>query len=120
VPQPGTLAVAAPLEQFLQTWPDTIRPKIHYSSPRTQMREVIRVDRKTGKKKTVFQPPTWTAHADYIHPFDFLRFAFETQDLKFDIMLEAKAKDLALRRLRQDIVCYAPELQDQFDAVRAM
>jgi UV DNA damage endonuclease len=106
------------LERFLYTWPDAIRPKIHYSSPRTQMREVVRVDRKTSKKKTVLQPPTWTAHADYIHPFDFIRFAFETRDLEFDIMLEAKAKDLALRRLRQDIICYAPELQDRFNGER--
>ena len=105
------------LERFLRTWPDAIRPKIHYSSPRTQMREVIRVDRKTGKKKTVLQSPTWTAHADYIHPFDFIRFASETRDLTFDIMLEAKTKDLALRRLRQDIVCYAPELQNRFEAI---
>lgn len=105
------------LARFLHTWPDTVRPKIHYSSPRTQMREVIRIDRKTGKKKMVLQPPTWTAHADYIHPFDFIRFAVETEDLKFDIMLEAKAKDLALQRLRQDIMCYAPELQDRFDGI---
>jgi UV DNA damage endonuclease len=40
----------------------------------------------------------------------------ETKDLRFDVMLEAKAKDLALRRLRRDIICYAPELQKRFDA----
>jgi hypothetical protein len=43
----------------------------------------------------------------------------ETKDLEFDIMLEAKAKDLALQRLRQDILCYAPELQVRFDAAGA-
>ena len=114
---PERLPWRSTLERCLQTWPHGVRPKIHYSSPRTQMREVLRVDRETGKKKTVLQPPTWTAHADYIHPFDFIRFACETHDLIFDIMLEGKAKDLALRRLRQDIVCYAPELQERFDAV---
>ena len=114
---PEGLPWRSTLERFLHTWPDGVRPKIHYSSPRTQMREAARVDRKTGKKKTVFQPPLWTAHADYIHPFEFIRFALETKDLPFDIMLEAKAKDLALHRLRQDILRYAPELHDRFDAI---
>ncbi len=107
------------LERFLRTWPEGICPKIHYSSPRTQMREVIRVNRKRRKKETILQPPLWTAHADFIHPFDFIRFASETKDLNFDIMLEAKAKDLALHRLRRDILCYAPELQDRFEALRS-
>ncbi len=102
------------LEAFLRTWRDGTRPKVHYSSPRTQMREVIRANRKTGKQETVLRPPVWTAHADFIHPFEFIRFAHETKDLEFDVMLEAKAKDLALHRLRQDIACYAPELQERF------
>jgi UV DNA damage endonuclease len=104
------------LERFFQTWPAGTRPKIHYSSPRTQMREVVRANPKTGKQDKVLQPPIWTAHADYIHPFDFIRFAAETRGLNFDIMLEAKAKDLALQRLRRDITFYAPELQERFDA----
>jgi UV DNA damage endonuclease len=104
------------LQRFLRTWPEATIPKIHYSSPRTQMQEVVRTSRKTGKKEKVLQPPKWIAHADYVHPFEFIRFAMETKDLKFDIMLEAKAKDLALLRLRQDILCFAPELQDRFDA----
>ena len=33
----------------------------------------------------------------------------------FDIMLEAKAKDLALLRLRKDILQYAPELAARFE-----
>jgi UV DNA damage endonuclease len=103
------------LERFLRTWPDGVRPKLHYSSPRTQMRGVIRANRKTAKKQLFLQPPTWTAHADYINPFEFIRFLLDTKDLIFDIMLEAKAKDLALRRLRQDILSYAPELAERFD-----
>lgn len=112
---PERLSWRRALERFLHTWPVGIRPKIHYSSPRTQMREIVRANRKTGKKEKILQPPTWTAHADFVHPFDFIRFALETKDLEFDIMLEAKAKDLALQRLRQDIMCYAPELQERFD-----
>jgi UV DNA damage endonuclease len=103
------------LERFLKTWPPGTRPKIHYSSPRTQMREAVRANPKTGKQDKVLQPPIWTAHADYIHPFDFIRFAEETRDLNFDVMLEAKAKDLALQRLRRDIAFYAPELAERFE-----
>jgi len=102
------------LERFLSTWPQGVRPKVHFSSPRTQAREMVRTNRKTGKKETILLPPTWTAHADYIHPFDFIRFARETSDLDFDIMLEAKAKDLAVQRLRRDLLCYAPELLIRF------
>jgi UV DNA damage endonuclease len=103
------------LERFLRTWPEGVRPKVHFSSPRTQMREAVRVNRQTGKNEKLLQPPTWTAHADYVHPFDFVRFAVETKDLEFDVMLEAKAKDLALQRVRQDIMRYAPELEERFD-----
>jgi UV DNA damage endonuclease len=39
------------LERFLRTWPDGVRPNIHYSSPRTQMRKVVRANRKTARKK---------------------------------------------------------------------
>jgi len=31
-------------------------------------------------------------------------------DLEFDVMLEAKAKDLALLRLRPDLLRYAPDV----------
>jgi UV DNA damage endonuclease len=105
------------LERFLCSWPEGVTPKVHYSSPRTQMREIVRANRKTGKKERVLQPPVWTAHADYVHPFDFIRFAQETEGLEFDIMLEAKAKNLALQRLLHDIGCYAPELQERFSSV---
>ena len=105
------------LERFLRTWPEGVRPKVHYSSPRTQMREVVRTNRKTGKKETYLQPPVWTGHADFAHPFDFIRFATETDGLDFDVMLEAKAKDVAVHRLRRDIACYAPQLRERFDAV---
>jgi UV DNA damage endonuclease len=98
------------LKRFLRTWPAGVRPKIHFSSPRTEMREVSRKDKKTGKKKTVLQPPVWTGHADYTHPFEFIGFLRQMPDLDCDIMLEGKAKDLALIRLRNDILRYAPDL----------
>ncbi|HYZ86834.1 MAG TPA: UV DNA damage repair endonuclease UvsE, partial [Bryobacteraceae bacterium] len=107
---PEMLGFEDTLAKFLRTWPSGVRPKIHFSSPRTEMREIVRNDKKTGKKKTVLQPPIWTGHADYNHPFEFIRFLESHPNLDCDIMLEAKAKDLALIRLRNDVLRYAPHL----------
>jgi UV DNA damage endonuclease len=111
---PEQLEVRSTFKRFLDTWPPGVRPKMHFSSPRTEMREVMRVDRKTGKKKTVLQPPIWTGHAAFNHPFEFISFMREMSAFGFDVMLEAKAKDLALLRLRQDLVRYAPEVAARF------
>ena len=60
-------------------------------------------------------PPLWTGHADYADPFGFIDLMRRyPADAEFDIMLESKSKDLALRRLRNDIVRYAPELAGRF------
>ncbi len=111
---PERLALRPTLEKFLSTWPENERPKIHYSSPRTEMREVSRKDKKTGKKKTVLQAPIWTGHAAFNNPFEFISFCRTHSDLVFDVMLEAKAKDLALLRLRQDLARYAPDVAVRF------
>jgi UV DNA damage endonuclease len=78
------------------------------------MRAVERTDRETGKKKSVLQPPIWTGHADFVHPFEFVSFLRQMAHLEFDVMLEAKAKDLALLRLRQDLLKYAPDVAARF------
>jgi UV DNA damage endonuclease len=111
---PQQLEVRPTLEKFLTTWPEGVRPKIHFSSPRTEMREVTRADRKTGKKKTVLQAPIWTGHAAYNNPFEFIAFMRAMKGLEFDVMLEAKAKDLALLRLRQDLLRFAPDVASRF------
>jgi UV DNA damage endonuclease len=50
-------------------------------------------------------------HADYVNPFEFATLLAAARGLPpFDIMLEAKAADLALLRLREDLRRYAPEL----------
>ena len=43
----------------------------------------------------------------------------QAEGLDFDVMLEAKAKDLALLRLRSDLLDYAPDVARRFglDAV---
>jgi UV DNA damage endonuclease len=111
---PQCLELKSALRSFLKTWPDGVRPKIHYSSPRTEMREVKRKDRKTGKKKTALLPPVWTGHADFVQPFEFISFFRDNPDMETDVMLEAKSKDLALLRLRQDLARYAPDVAKRF------
>jgi UV DNA damage endonuclease len=111
---PERLPLRPTIERFLKTWPRGVQPKIHFSSPRTEMREVKRRNRKTKRKKTVLLPPVWTGHADFVHPFDFANFFETISELDADVMLEAKAKDLALRRIRQDLVRYAPQVAPQF------
>ena len=111
---PLRLEVGPTLGRFLDTWPGGERAKIHYSSPRTEMREVKRKNRKTGKNETAILPPVWTGHADFVNPFEFGLFMRETRGRVFDVMLEAKAKDLALLRLRRDIPRYLPEEAERF------
>lgn len=102
------------LRFFLSTWPVGVRPKIHFSSPRTELRQMKRRSRKTKKIEHILQPPLWTNHADYNNPFTFIELMRSLADFEFDVMLEAKAKDLALRRLRTDLQRYAPEVAARF------
>ncbi|MBV9076527.1 MAG: UV DNA damage repair endonuclease UvsE [Methylobacteriaceae bacterium] len=111
---PERLDMVDTLRRILATWPDDVRPKIHYSSPRTELRELKRLDRKTKKKKTVLLPPVWTGHADFVNPFEFVRFMRDAESLVFDVMLESKAKDLALLKLRPDLLRYAPDVAARF------
>ncbi|QDV38891.1 UV DNA damage repair endonuclease UvsE [Tautonia plasticadhaerens] len=113
---PEGLGLREAVSRFLRTWPAGARPKLHFSSPRTELREVARKNRSTGKPETTLIPPIWTGHADFVHPFEFIQFLRLVADLEppFDVMLEAKAKDLALVRLRRDLARYAPDLAPLF------
>jgi UV DNA damage endonuclease len=90
------------LEKALATWPEGVRPKIHYSTPKTAMEEK---KRKVGRRvERTLVLPQLRAHADVIDPIAFEQFVCETAEgLDFDVMLEAKAKDLALLRLREQL-----------------
>jgi UV DNA damage endonuclease len=107
---PEGLELRETVAKILATWPDGVRPKIHFSTPRTELREVKRVDRQTGKKVSAFLAPVWTGHADFCNPFEFATFMRTMGDFTFDVMLESKAKDLALIRLRPDMLRYAPDV----------
>ncbi|WP_250675094.1 UV DNA damage repair endonuclease UvsE [Paraclostridium ghonii] len=75
------------LKDIFDTWnEEVLPPKIHFSSPRE-----FEKDRK---------------HADFINPKEFLNFVYlAKQELNrdFDVMIEAKKKDLALKQLVYDI-----------------
>ena len=111
---PEGLPLRPTLEAMLRTWPGDVQPKIHFSSPRTELREVTRVDRRTKAKRVAHVAPVWTGHADFCNPFEFSTFMRDVAGLEFDVMLEAKAKDLALVRLRPDLVRYAPDVAARF------
>ena len=98
------------LENALATWPAGVTPKIHYSSPRTAMEEkTTRVGRRAERRWAL---PPLRAHADLIDPIGFEHFVRETAaGLDFDVMLEAKGKDLALLRLREQLAGRGVDLQ---------
>jgi UV DNA damage endonuclease len=90
------------LELALATWPDGVMPKIHFSSPKTAMEERRR---RAGRRvERTWALPPLRAHADLVDPIAFEAFLATTADgLDFDVMLEAKGKDLALLRLREEL-----------------
>jgi len=90
------------LERALATWPAGVTPKIHFSTPKTAVEErKKRVGRRVERSLVL---PQLRAHADLIDPIAFEQFLTQTAPgLDFDVMLEAKAKDLALLRLREQL-----------------
>jgi UV DNA damage endonuclease len=99
---PEGIADREALELALATWPAGVRPKIHFSSPRLDVGERRRrVGRRVERAPLL---PDARLHADLIDPMAFEQFLRHTAArLDFDVMLEAKAKDLALLRLRDQM-----------------
>ncbi len=132
---PERLDMRDVLERFLATWPAGVRPKMHFSSPRTELREIkqkVVAGRKPPKGellkeplkpnarvKTVLRPPVWTGHADFTNPFEFATFMRMAEGLVFDVMMEGKSKDLSLLRLRPDLLRYAPDVAARFGITAA-
>jgi UV DNA damage endonuclease len=90
------------LELALDSWPTEVTPKIHFSSPRLDISEKRkRVGRRVERTPVL---PDCRLHADLIDPAAFESFLRHTaHGLSFDVMLEAKGKDLALLRLREQV-----------------
>jgi UV DNA damage endonuclease len=107
---PQRMSEREALEMCLRTWPEGVRPKIHFSSPRTAMRIV---ERKIGGDP-LLRAPHPRQHADFIDPFQFSAFLRNIQGgglPEFDVMLEAKAKDLAVLHLREQLDRLVPALR---------
>ena len=95
------------LERALATWPAGVTPKVHFSSPKTAVEERRRRVGRRVERSVVL--PQLRAHADLIDPIAFGQFlAGPAAGLDFDVMLEAKAKDLALLRLREQLAAKRP------------
>lgn len=91
---------------LLHTWPEGVRPKIHYSSPRPEDRVITRRDRITGKRLAQKVPALLSQHADFVDTETFVPFVRAVRELggpEFDVMVEAKAKDLAVLKLRAEL-----------------
>ena len=119
LPRPRTGSPTTTLSPLaLETWPPGVLPKVHYSSPRLDVTERARRRGRRTERSVVL--PQLRAHADLIDPIGFeyfLRQAAGGRD--FDIMLEAKAKDLALIRLREQLGGRGFGVEGGFVQVRA-
>jgi|694.fasta_scaffold101391_2 UV DNA damage endonuclease len=103
----GGYSLPEALALALATWPGDQQPKIHFSSPRTELRHLYQ------NRERRLAMPLPNQHSDFIDPFSFIEFLRSAQDANlrpFDMMLEAKAKELALLRLRQHLATFAPDL----------
>jgi UV DNA damage endonuclease len=104
---PARLPAGEALALALATWPHGVRPKIHFSTQRTEA-HLMPAGRGQGRRVLA---PRHGQHADFINPHEFAALLDAARSLPpFDIMLEAKAADLALLRLREDLRRFAPEL----------
>jgi UV DNA damage endonuclease len=91
------------LELALSTWPAGVTPKVHYSSPRLDMTERKRKVGRRVERSLVL--PDLRNHADLVDPIAFEHFVRDVAGglEDFDVMLEAKGKDLAVLRLREQL-----------------
>ncbi len=104
---PHHIPLATAIGLALATWPPHQRPKVHLSTHRTEAHLVP----SPHDRSRHIVPPRPGQHADYINPHDMLVLLEAARGAPpFDIMLEAKAADLALLRLRHDISRLAPAL----------
>ncbi len=113
---PQRIPVMEALELCLRTWPRDVQPKIHFSSPRTAMRVIEQTHSETSQKTRRLRAPRPFHHADFIDPFQFVSFVRAAKDRNlraFDVMVEAKAKDLAVLHLCKQMARFAPEIMSE-------
>jgi UV DNA damage endonuclease len=98
---PAHLGDAEACRLCLATWPPDQVPKIHFSSPRVDSPEGDQQG--DNGQATVKRSGNPRQHGDWIDGADFVTFMQGMDGTRFDVMLEAKQKDLALLRLREEI-----------------
>ena len=91
------------------TWPEGVRPKVHLSSPRVDLETAER--RPAGSRRVERVPviPRLTPHADFIAPWDLVDLLTSSPG-PLDVVLEAKAKDLAVQHARAALERLFPDL----------
>lgn len=107
-PTAGLSATDA-LTAAMATWPDGVRPKVHLSSPRLSVATVRRPVPGTRRSRDHVVLPDLGPHAELVSPWDFLEL-IRAAPGPLDVMLEAKAKDLAVLWLRRQLAALAPEV----------
>ncbi|PDW04250.1 UV damage endonuclease UvsE [Candidatus Viridilinea mediisalina] len=104
---PEGLTLDLALGLALATWSPSVRPEVHLSSQRG---EAHLLPARAGQAARIL-PPRPGQHADYVAFSDLERLLHAAHGLPpFDLMLEAKAGDLALLRLRHELAQRAPAL----------
>jgi UV DNA damage endonuclease len=104
---PAHVSLPVGLGLALSTWPERVRPKAHVSSPRS---EAHLIPARAGVSAAVL-PPRPGQHADFLVVDDVQNLLLAAQGLpEFDLMIEAKAGDLALLRLRSELSACMPAL----------
>ncbi|MCU0490978.1 MAG: UV damage endonuclease UvsE [Chloroflexaceae bacterium] len=104
---PERLPLDLALGLALATWPAGLRPEVHLSSARS---EAHLVPERAGQPAHIL-PPRFGQHADFVCAADAVQLLHAARGLPpFDLMLEAKAGDMALLRLREELGRLAPEL----------
>jgi UV DNA damage endonuclease len=104
---PDGLGLSMALGLALATWPRGARAEVHLSSHRSEAH--LLPGRAGGPPRVL--PPRPGQHADFVAAGDLERLLLAARGLPpFDVMLEAKAGDLALLRLRDEIARRAPGL----------
>lgn len=115
---PNGMDAGEAVRACLETWHGwQARPKLHFSSPRTDW------GYRDGSVQ-VARTPNWAAHAEFADPFAFAAFYRKAADAARsvdcahpDVILEAKAKDVAVLQLRRDLTASAPDVAAAFGLV---
>ena len=99
-PASASMPIRDALAAAFATWPPGVRPKVHLSSARTML--------EAGTSPKASFPPLRN-HADLVLPWD-LEALVTAAPSPVDVVLEAKAKDLALLELRRTLGATRPDL----------